>query len=327
MRKINWGIMATGWIAHKFVQGLKLIEDATIAAVGSRTMESAKTFADHYGIAKAYGSYEELVNDPDVDIIYIGTPHPMHHDNALMGLKAGKHVLCEKPFCMNAGETKEVVNFAREKGLFLMEAMWTRYLPAIVKVREWLDKGLIGEIHCLKADFGYRAPWKPEERLLNPVLGGGSLLDVGIYPVSFASMIFKKQPMKMETMAKLGLTGVDELFGALFAYDGGEMASLMGALRTDLVDDAWIYGSEGMIHIPDFFYAKSAKLMVKGQDPEPFGPDFEGTGYQYEALEAMRCIREGKLESDLMPLNESIEIMETMDAMRKVWGLKYPFES
>lgn len=326
MDKINWGIMATGWIAHKFVQGLKLLPDAVIGAVGSRSLETARQFANQYDIPKAYGSYEELARDPDVDIVYVATPHPMHHDNALLCLRAGKAVLCEKPFAMNKKEAEEVIDYARKADLFLMEAMWTRYLPAIVKVREWIARGSIGQVLMLKADFGYRTPWKPEGRLLNPALGGGALLDVGIYPVSFASMIFGSQPDAVKTMACLGETGVDEQFSALFSYGNGKMANLTGALRTDLVDDAWIFGSEGMIHIPDFFYAKGARLLVKEKDPVTFGPVFEGTGYQYEAREAMDCLRGGRRESPLMTLDETLAIMGTMDAMRVAWGLKYPCE-
>jgi dihydrodiol dehydrogenase / D-xylose 1-dehydrogenase (NADP) len=324
--QINWGIMATGWIAHKFVSDLKLLEDANLTAVGSRDEASAREFASQYGFKKAYGSYEALVADPDVDVIYIATPHPMHHDNALLCLKAGKAVLCEKPFCMNVRETKEVIDYARKADIFLMEAMWTRYIPAIAKVREWIDSGRIGEVLCLKADFGYRSELNPESRLFNPALGGGALLDVGIYPVSFASMIFKSQPQSVHTAAAIGQTGVDEQFGALFTYEGGKMANLMGALRTDMGADAWILGSEGKIFIPDFFYAKEATLLVKGKEPEHLVTKAEGTGYQYEAIEVMRCLREGLKESPLMSLDETLAIMVTMDGIRKMWGLKYPQE-
>lgn len=324
--RIGWGILATGTIAQKFCEGLKLLGDAELVAVASRSMEKARAFGAEYGVKRAYGSYEELVRDPEVDIVYIATPHPMHFENAMLCLEAGKAVLCEKPFTMNAREAEALIAFAREKGLFLMEAMWTRYLPAIVKVREWLSKGLIGEVRFLKADFGYRCAWDPEGRLLNPVLGGGALLDVGIYPVSFASMVFGAQPRSVKSLAHIGETGVDEQFAALFEYEGGAIASLSGALRTDFVNDALILGTHGRIHVPDFFHAKTATLHTASGAEEVFGPEFEGNGYQYEAAEAMRCLREGKLESSIMPLEETLAIMRTMDAIRSQWGLKYPSE-
>lgn len=325
-KKIGWGIMATGTIARKFCEGLKLLEDAEPVAAASRSLEKARAFSAEYGVKRAYGSYEALVQDPEVDIVYIATPHPVHYENVMLCLKAGKAVLCEKPFAMNARQAEEMIAYARGKGLFLMEAMWTRYLPAIVKVREWLSKGLIGEVRFLKADFGYRCAWDPEGRLLNPALGGGALLDVGIYPVSFASMVFGAQPRSVKSLAHIGETGVDEQFAALFEYEGGAIASLSGALRTDFVNDALILGTHGRIHVPDFFYAKTATFRSASGAEEVFGPEFEGNGYQYEAAEAMRCLREGKPESSIMPLEETLAIMRTMDAIRSQWGLKYPSE-
>lgn len=215
-KEIRWGILAPGSIAHKFVRGLELLEDAKVVAVGSRSIGRAETFAQQYGIAKAYGSYEELASDPDIDIVYVATPHSAHKECALLCLKAGKAVLCEKPFTVNTKEAEEVIQYARESKLFLMEAMWIRYLPVIIKVREWLYKGVIGEVKMLKADFGFRIEWNPEGRLLNPALAGGALLDAGIYPVSFASMVFGKQPVEIKSMSYIGTTGVDEQFTTLF---------------------------------------------------------------------------------------------------------------
>lgn len=326
-KTIGWGILATGTIAHKFCEGLKHLGDAEIVAVASRTPEKAQAFREKYGIRRAYGSYEDLVKDPEVDIVYIATPHPFHFDAAMLCLRAGKPVLCEKPITLNAREAEALIAYAREKRLFLMEAMWTRYLPAIVKVREWLGSGLIGEVRFLKADFGYRCAWDPQGRLLNPALGGGALLDVGIYPVSFASMVFGMQPQTIKSLAHIGETRVDEQFAALFGYEGGKLAALSGALRTDFVNDAVIMGTKGRIHIPDFFFAKTATLHLDSGKEEVFGPEFEGNGYQYEAAEAIRCLREGRLESSVMPLDETLAIMRTMDAIRSQWGLRYPGEN
>jgi len=324
--KIGWGIMATGTIANKFCDGLKILDDARIVAVASRSLDKARDFGSKHGIEHAYGSYEELVNDPEVDIVYIATPHPFHFEGAMLCLKAGKAVLCEKPFTLNAREAETLIGYARKKGLFLMEAMWTRYLPAIVKVREWLEQGSIGEIRFLKADFGYRCSWDPEGRLLNPELAGGALMDVGIYPVSFTSMVYGSQPQSIKSMAHIGETHVDEQFAVLFGYEGGKIASLSGAVRTRLVNDALIMGTDGMIHIPDFFCAKTATLYSSSGGKEVFGPKFDVNGYNYEAAEAMRCLREGRPESSIMPLDETLAIMRTMDAIRAQWGLKYPGE-
>ena len=324
--KIGWGIMATGTIANKFCEGLKNLRDTEIVAVASRSLDRALDFGRKHGIKRAYGCYEELVMDSEVDIVYIATPHPFHYEGAMLCLEAGKAVLCEKPFTLNAREAEKLIGYARKKGLFLMEAMWTRYLPAIVKVREWLERGMIGEIRFLKADFGYRCSWDPEGRLLNPDLAGGALMDVGIYPVSFASMVYKGLPQTIKSLAHIGETHVDEQFAVLFGYEGGKIASLAGALRTKLVNDALIMGTDGMIHIPDFFYAKTATLYMASGAEDVYGPEFEGNGYNYEAAEAMRCLREGRLESSVMPLDETLAIMRTMDAIRSQWGLKYPGE-
>lgn len=319
--------MASGVIAHKFAEGLKVLNDAVPFAVGSRSLDKARDFARQYGMEKAYGSYEELADDPDVDIIYIATPHPYHYESAMLCLKAGKAVLCEKPFTMNAKETGRIINFAREKGLFLMEAMWTRFLPAIVKVREWLAEGLIGDVQFLEADFGFLFNGDPSGRLLNPALGGGALLDIGIYPVSFASMVFKSQPKTIRSLAHIGSTHVDEQFAALFGYQDGKMASLAGSLKADMANDALIMGTRGRIYIKDFFRASTALLQVDGMSPVQFGPELEGNGYNYEASEAMRLLTEGKKESEVMTLDDTLAVMQTMDAIRSQWGLYYPGES
>jgi dihydrodiol dehydrogenase / D-xylose 1-dehydrogenase (NADP) len=325
-KKIRWGILAAGGIAHKFVTGLGRLEDAEAYAIGSRSLEKAVGFARQYGMEKAYGSYEELAGDPDVDVIYVATPHPYHMDAAMTCLRSGKAVLLEKPFTLNAKDARKVIDYARDKGLFLMEAMWTRFLPAVAKVREWLSDGLIGEVRFLKADFGFRGSWEPEGRLLNPALGGGALLDVGIYPVSFASMVFGTQPGEIHSMAHIGRTGVDEQYALIFGYDEGRLASLNGAVRTQLNNTAVIYGTEGMIEVPEFWQAKTAFLRIDGKPPIQFSPELDGNGYNYEAAEVTRLLRSGEKESAVMPLDETLEIMKTMDRIRSQWNLVYPAE-
>jgi dihydrodiol dehydrogenase / D-xylose 1-dehydrogenase (NADP) len=323
---IKWGILGTGGIASAFARDLNFAENTEKLAVGSRTKESAAKFAEEHDVSRAYGSYEELVQDPDVDAIYVATPHPFHKENVLACLRAGKAVLCEKPFTMNSGELEEIIQFARDQKLFLMEAMWTKFLPPIVKVREWIDSGEIGEVLLVKADFGFRAPWDPEWRLLNPALGGGALLDVGIYPVTFASMIFGTKPEKILSTAYIGETGVDEQFSILMSYPSGKTATLNGAFRIGLTNEAYIHGREGYIRIPSFHSAKSAILYKDGEEVETFNDDRQCAGYAFEIEEVGRCLSQGLLESPVVPLDESLEIMKLMDEIRGQWGLKYPFE-
>lgn len=321
-KKIRWGILGTGSIARQLTSELKHSQNAVVQAVGSRTLESATNFAKEFTIPDVHGSYEELTKNPEVDIVYIATPHPLHRENALMSLNAGKAVLCEKSFTVNAREAKEIIELAREKKLFLMEAMWTRYLPTIQKVRSWIEEGAIGEVKMLKADLGFKFNRDPEHRLLKKELGGGALLDVGIYTTSFASWLFGTQPNRVESAAYIGNTGVDEWFTALFDYGEGRSATIHNAVQLPLGNQAHIIGTKGRIYLPHFHDAKTATLM-RDNHPEEVYTDSSERGLLHEAEEAMRCLREGLLESPLMPLDETLAIMETMDLMRKQWGLTY----
>ncbi|RUT30545.1 Gfo/Idh/MocA family oxidoreductase [Paenibacillus zeisoli] len=323
---VKWGILGTGWIAQQFADDLAYVENAECLAVGSRSLESASQFADAHGAARAYGSYEELAADADVDVIYVATPHPFHKDNTLTSLLAGKAVLCEKPFTVNSAELEEMIKLAREKKLFLMEAMWTRFLPSIVKVREWIRKGRIGEVQLVKAEFGFKMDWNPEHRLLNPDLGGGALLDTGIYPVSFASMIFGAAPKGISSTSRMGTTGVDEQFSILLDYGSGKSALLSGAISLGMTNDAYIYGTEGYIRIPSFLNAKTAALHVGEEEAEVFTDNRQSAGYNYEAEAVGQYLREGQLESPVISLDESLGIMKLLDEVRAQWGFKYPFE-
>ncbi|RSK28825.1 gfo/Idh/MocA family oxidoreductase [Bacillus sp. HMF5848] len=323
---IKWGILGTGGIASTFAKDLAFAKNAERTAVGSRTKESATKFAESHDVSRAYGSYDELLQDSDVDAIYVATPHPFHKENVLACLRAGKAVLCEKPFTVNSRELEEMIQYARENKLFLMEAMWTRFLPPIVKVREWIASGEIGDVLLVKADFGFRAPWDPEWRLLNPALGGGALLDAGIYPVSFASMILGTNPEKILSTAHIGETGVDEQFSIIMSYPSGKTATLNGAIRVGLTNEAYIHGTEGYIRVPSFLSAKSATLYKNGEEVETFKDDRNSAGYAFEIEEVGKCLSQGLVESSVIPLDESLEIMKIMDQIRAQWGLKYPFE-
>jgi len=322
---IRWGILGTGAIAKKFASGLAAVDDATLVAVGSRTQERAEEFGDEFTVPRRHGSYAELGADPEVDVIYVATPHPFHKECTLLCLEGGKAVLCEKPFAINARQAQQMTDCARQKGLFLMEAMWTRFLPAICKVRAWLAEGAIGEPRMLRADFGFRSGWNPEGRLLNPALGGGALLDVGVYTVALAFMVMGEQPDRIESVAHIGETGVDEQSAMLLGFDEGRLAALTCAVRTATPHSARIDGTEGSILIPDFWHATEATLKA-GDREEHFEHPHEGNGYNYEAAEVGRCLRAGKLEGEIMPLDETLAIMTTLDAIRAPWGLKYPGE-
>ncbi|WP_172251654.1 Gfo/Idh/MocA family protein [Saccharibacillus deserti] len=327
--KIKWGILGTGWIAEQFAADLKHASNGELYAIGSRTLESASKFADKFGAPVSHGSYEELANDPDVDAIYVATPHPFHKENVLTALNGGKAVLCEKPFTVNSRELEELIVTAREKKLFLMEAMWSRFLKPLVQVREWLSEERLGELRIVKAEFGFDAGWNPEGRLLNPELGGGALLDAGIYPVSFASMVFGPNPDNIWTTAHIGETGVDEHFTILLDYGQGRTASLHGGVRLEFPNDAYIHGTKGYIHIPQFLFAKEATLHVNGEDPVTVTDDREDRGikgYAYEAEEVGLALLEGRRESGVISLAESMGIMRLLDNVRAQWGLKYPFE-
>ncbi|MBC7813793.1 MAG: Gfo/Idh/MocA family oxidoreductase [Burkholderiales bacterium] len=325
--KIRWGILGTGSIAHKFATGLTALDDVEIAAVGSRSQAGADKFGDEFNIPRRHASYEALASDAEVDAIYISTPHPFHKDNTLLALKAGKAVITEKPFAMNIGEAREMVDYARENGRFLMEAMWTRYLPIIVRVRELLAEGAIGEPRMLLADFGFRmGSVEPKHRLFDPDLGGGALLDVGIYPLSLSSMIFGS-PDRITAMADIGSTGVDEQAAIILGHPSGQLASLTTAIRTNTPHEAVILGTNGQIKLhASFWKGTRATVSISGKDALEIDLPLHGNGYNYEAAEVARCLREGKTESDIMPLDETLSIMQTMDTIRAQWGLKYPME-
>jgi predicted dehydrogenase len=315
--------LGAGSIARKFATDLKKLSDARLVAVGSRSADKAAQFAQEWGVERPYGSYAEMAADPEVDAVYVATPHPFHKPHTLLCLEAGKAVLCEKPMAVNAGEVRAMVEAARGRGLFLMEAMWSRFNPVLVQVRQWLDEGLIGDPRMLTADFGFSARVNPEARLFNPHLAGGALLDVGVYVVSLASWIYGGAPISVQAAADIGETGVDEQTGMVLKYGEGQLALLSCAIRTQTPHWARIDGTEGTIEIPAFWHATTARLIRPGQEPTEVTGEF---GYHFEAAEVMACLRQGKVESETMPLDESVSIAETLDRVRTLIGVKYPME-
>jgi predicted dehydrogenase len=313
---LRWGILGTGAIAHAFASDLRLTESGLVSAVGSRSQASADLFAEEFGIEGRHASYGSLVADANVDVIYVATPHPMHRDNAILALRAGKPVLVEKPFAMNAAEAAEIVEVAREKGLFAMEAMWTRFLPHVEVVRDWLAQGLLGEIVAVMADHGQWFAEDAGSRLFAPELGGGALLDLGIYPVSFASMVLGT-PSRVVSMSAPAFTGVDAQTSMVFGYGSGAQALLTCTLRAKSPTCASIVGTDARIDIDGEFYAPVAVTLVPRQgEPTRVESIHEGLGLRHEADEVASCLAAGELESRLMPLDETISIMETMDAVQ-----------
>lgn len=311
---LRWGIMGTGGIAAAFAQDLKLTGSGVVTAVGSRKAESADAFGARLGIPARHSSYEALANDPDVDIVYVATPHPMHHGNARLALEAGKPVLVEKPFTMDAAEARDLVGLARDRGLFLMEAMWTRFLPHVRHIRELLPS--LGDVVTVSADHGQWFAEDPAFRLFAPELGGGALLDLGIYPVSFASMVLGA-PDRVAAMATPAFTGVDAQMSMLFGYKSGAQAVLSCTLSAVSPTTAAIVGTEARIEVEGPFYAPASFTLIQ-RDGERTRHEYadEGRGLRHQADEVARLLAEGAIESPLMPLDETVSIMATMDEVR-----------
>ncbi|MDR0589128.1 MAG: Gfo/Idh/MocA family oxidoreductase [Spirochaetaceae bacterium] len=326
-KRINWAVVGTGGITHAFVRGLRAAEGAQVRAVVSRSAAGAASFAEKYDIPKTYTDFEAMLNDDDIEVVYLGVPHSVHKRLALPAFTAGKAVLCEKPAAINAGELSEMINCARKNRVFFMEALWTRFVPPVCKVREWLADGLIGEVRIFQGNFGFRAAVPPSHRLLDMNQGGGALLDAGVYPISFASMVFGGgKPHRVSGALSLGETGVDEEAAALIYWGPHKTAMISASLSLATVSDAWIYGTEGFIHLPSFVFCHSANLVVSGKSSYHWEGDFRGNGYNYEADAVMDCLREGKQECGLMPPEESLNIARIMDEIRESWGFRYPQE-
>ena len=322
--KIRWGIMGTGHIANTFATAIASLDDAVVQAVGSRTQESADKFGAAYGIPNCHPTYEALATDPEVDAVYIATLNSLHEDNTILCLEAGKAVLCEKPFTINRAQAESVIAVARKEKRFLMEAMWTRFMPALHQAMAWIDEGTIGEVRMVQANFGFRYDAAP---LFDPELGGGSLLDVGIYPITLAHMAFRQAPTQIRSLPYLGRNGVDEQAAYILGYDGGGLALLGSAIQTKSPYDGYIMGTDGMITLHDNFW-NATKVSLERPEKETITQEFplHCNGYEYEAMEVNRCLREGKLESEIMPLQTTLDILEVMDNIRLQWGLRYPME-
>ncbi len=358
-KAMRWGILGTGQVARDFAEGLQCLPDATLAAVASRAAASAEQFARQWSVERWCQGYEKLATDPEVDIVYVATPNHLHRDHCLLALQGGKAVLCEKPFALNADQAKEVIDEARRRRLFCMEAMWMRFVPALAKLRELLDSGTIGELRMLFADLGFPAP-AGNERFFDPAMGGGAWLDLGVYPLSLAFLLLGT-PAQVVSRAIIGVTGVDDDSTALLSYPRGTLAVLSASLKAHLPGEALLVGTRGQIRVHAPLYCpqrlsvqvfgdappasssgkpgqwrrrlkriawlRSLYTRMEGplryllrRGPRSIYAPIQGNGYHYEAAEAMRCVRAGLAESPLMPLDETLRIMQCVDTIRAQWA-------
>ncbi|WP_300266217.1 Gfo/Idh/MocA family oxidoreductase [Microbacterium sp.] len=329
MKKLQWGILATGYIAGAFTADLQTA-GLDVVAVGSRSKEGATAFAERFGIPHVHDSYEALVADPDVDIVYVSTPHPMHHANTRLALEHGKHVLVEKAFTLNRGEAEDLQRLATERGLLVMEAMWTRYLPHMVRLRELIESGALGEIRAVNVDHTQHLPDDPKHRLNDLALGGGALLDLAIYPISFVWNVLGG-PTTITATARLGETGADTEVATAMTHASGAISTTLSSSRAAGPNTAVVLGTHARVEIERFWWAPSTLRLIdsEGAVLEQFdgrmGPD-AGRGMQYQALAAERLLNAGTFDSDILPLSESVAIMGTLDEIRAQIGVRYPSE-
>jgi predicted dehydrogenase len=320
---VRWGILGTGKIARAFATALQDVPGAVLAGVASRRLEKAREFAADFHAASAFGSYEDLAAAEGIDLVYVATPHPQHADNALLALGAGKGVLLEKPFTMNRREAEQVVALARSKHLFLMEAMWTRFLPALGEVKRLIAAGEIGSVHQVVADFGFTASFGPEHRVFNPALGGGALLDLGIYPLSIASSLLGPVA-EVKAQAEMGPTGVDVQTGFTLKHEGGGMSVCSCSFQARTPGELTVSGSRGHIRMNTMFHrARSITVALEDGSTRTIDTPYLGNGYVHEAIEAQRCFLNGAIESPGMTHDDTLALMGVMDEIRRQIGLHY----
>ncbi|MFD5269948.1 Gfo/Idh/MocA family protein [Streptomyces sp. NPDC058335] len=326
---VRWGILATGGIAAAFTADLIDLPDAEVVAVASRTETSAQAFAERFGIPRAYGDWETLAKDADIDVVYVATPHSAHRTAAGLCLEAGRNVLCEKAFTLNLREATELVGLARDNNRFLMEAMWMYCNPVIRRLKALVDDGAIGDVRTVQADFGLEGPFPPSHRLRDPAQGGGALLDLGVYPVSFAHLLLG-EPTSVSAQAVISAEGVDLQTVAALSWDSGALAALHCSLVGGTGVTASVTGTRGRIDIPSgFFHPDRLVLHRAGRDPEEFTADpADGprATMRHEAREVMRALRAGETESPLVPLDGTLAVMRTLDTVRERIGVRYPGE-
>ncbi|MFY0653047.1 MAG: Gfo/Idh/MocA family oxidoreductase [Cyclobacteriaceae bacterium] len=316
MEKINWGIVGPGIIAHEFAADFEYVSNGRLVAVASRTQDKAKEFASQYNIPKAYGSYEDLYSDPDIQAIYVATPHSFHHQNTIDALSSGKAVLCEKPLAISPDESMEMIRVAQKHNNYLMEGMWTYFLPAIRKAKEWVDQGRIGKIVNLKSDFGYPVPFDPNNRMYKAELAGGSLYDMGIYTLAMALLFYENEPIRKILLGRFFTKGVDNDVTMLFEYQDA-VATLTSAFRCKLPNFTHIIGEEGYIEIPDFWRARKCSFYKLEECIDVFEDGRSSNGFNYEIDAASKDILEGRLQSETVPWATSLKLQQQLYSIKE----------
>lgn len=328
METIRFGFLGIGDIAGRVIPCFEYATGVRVDAAAARELERAQAFAQKWGIPKAYGSYDELFADADIDAVYIGTPHPLHEDVVVRALRAGKHVVCEKPMGANAAQVERMIDEARRQKRFLMEANWRRFFPAMMQLRQMVREGALGEIRLIESSCGFYAPWQgnEEKRLFNPGLGGGAMLDMGIYCLSFTwDMLGGKLPQSIQATAQLAPTGVDLQTAMLMQYDNGPIAVGTTAIGTALPRVLRVVGSKAVADLDENDLGNLNLTYPDGRKERLQFP-LEGKGYQYEFMAAADCIRAGQLESDISPLQQSLDMARASDEVRRQVGVRYPFD-
>lgn len=325
MKKLNFAILCAGYIAETMARTVSGMDDVVPYAIASRGLDRAQNLADKYGFCKAYGSYEELVEDENVDLVYVSSPHSLHYEHAKLCLEHGKHVLCEKPFTVNSQQAEILFLLAQRQNLFIMEAVWTRFQPFAAKLRDILESDLIGNPIMMTASIGNDL--RHINRLVSPELAGGALLDLGIYAITIASMVFGKDVEKIESVAVKTERGVDAQNNITLVYKNGSMAVLNSSFLCRLSNQAVIYGSKGRVEIGTFWHPERIDVIFNdGSEPQSFDVPFDISGYEYEVRAAVAAIENGQTGCKEIPHEETLRIMGLMDQLRAEWGIRYPFE-
>jgi predicted dehydrogenase len=320
---IRWGVAGPGKIAAQFAEGMTMVPDGTIVAVASRAIERADAFADRFGIGSRYGDYESLAADADVDAVYVATPHSRHATNAILFLGAHKHVLCEKPLAVSAHEAATMVQAARANGVFLMEAMWSRFLPAYRILVDLLGEGRIGDPLLVEGDFGFRVPVEPDHRLFARALGGGATLDLGVYPVQLCTLVLGP-PERVVADGVVGSTAVDEVVAAVLHHPRDRIGVIKAAIRATLACRGRVTGTQGWIDLPAFMHRPYWLEVGGAAGTERIEAGYEGEGLRFQVMEVHECLAAGRLESEVMPLDESLVVARVLDQIRSQVGIEPP---
>jgi predicted dehydrogenase len=327
MKRTNWGILSTGTIAKKFATTIsQLSECGNIIAVASRKEETAKQFAIEYQIPKAYTNYRELAEDPEIDVIYIATPHSFHYENAKLCLDNGKNVLCEKSFTTNATQARELIALAREKNLFIMEAFWTKFLPAYQELHRIIKDGVIGEITHFRAQYGFAPTGARYIRKLDPQLAGGALLDIGVYAIGVAAMVLGYNPKEVHSKGIIGEYGTDTFNSIMLDYENGVTAHLITTIGSIIDPQAVVFGTKGHILLPEFSALQSFQVVLDNGTQYIKDVPFVINGFEYQINEVERCLKNHAVESSVMTHKNTIDVMSLMDKIRSDWGLQFPCE-